>query len=207
KEKMAQLLQQTHLGRLNNEGLGQIEWLEGSIKHKLSTQPINKPRQKKLRIRKGLPLKLTEEQQELLKYALLHDFFHTAKHQSKIYHEPQLTDKRLVEKLRQHHDKTEDRLIKKFQYYDRRAASITRKIRSPIISRYNWQAKRMLQKIDFKKLAKEIKEVSEKNIWNLYHYIYESKELGLLNESLNYGHTTLKNHLLVVANLIVQDFK
>ncbi|MHA1331969.1 MAG: hypothetical protein ACTSR2_12930, partial [Candidatus Hodarchaeales archaeon] len=103
--------------------------------------------------------------------------------------------------------KTEEPLIKKFQYYDRLAASITRKIRSPIISRYNWQAKRKLQKIDFKKMAKEIKEVSEKNLWNLYRYIYKSKELGLLNESMNYGHTTIKNHLLIIANLIVQDFR
>ncbi|MHA1331585.1 MAG: hypothetical protein ACTSR2_10955, partial [Candidatus Hodarchaeales archaeon] len=164
-------------------------------------------KKRKLGIRKGLPLKLTEEQQGLLKYALLHDFFHTEKHQSKIYQEPPLEDIKLLEKLRQHHDKTEDPLIKKFQYYDRLAASITRKIRSPIISRYNWQAKRMLQKIDFTRLSKEIKEVSEKNIWNLYRYIYESKELALLNESMDYGHTSLKKHLLIIANLIVQDFK
>jgi len=65
----------------------------------------------------------------------------------------------------------------------------------------------MLQKINFKKLAEEIKEVSETNIWNLYKYIYKSNEFGLLNESMNYGHTTLKNHLLIIVNLIVQDFK
>ncbi|MHA1213996.1 MAG: hypothetical protein ACTSPG_01745 [Candidatus Hodarchaeales archaeon] len=207
KDKMAKLLQQTHMGHLSNEGLEQVQWLDGSIKHKPSKTVIKKPRKKRLRIRKGLPLELKEEQQELLKYALLHDFFHTNKHQSKIYQEPPLKDEKFVEKLRRHHDKTEEPLIKKFQYYDRLAASITRKIRSPIISRYNWQAKRKLQKIDFKKMAKEIKEVSEKNLWNLYRYIYKSKELGLLNESMNYGHTTIKNHLLIIANLIVQDFR
>ncbi|MHA1228377.1 MAG: hypothetical protein ACTSPV_16715 [Candidatus Hodarchaeales archaeon] len=207
KEKMTELLQQTHLGRLKNEGLGQIEWKSGSIKKKETKHSKDQYRRRKLKIRKGLPSKMTEEQQKLLKYALLHDFFHTERHPSKIYQEPQLVDLKFVEKLRQHHNKTEDPLIKKFQYYDRRAASITRKIRSPIISRYNWQAKRILQKVDFKKLAKEIKEVSEENIWNLYRYIYESKELGLLNESMDFGYTKLKKHLLMIVKLIVQDFK
>ena len=116
-----------------------------------------------------------EEQQKLLIYALLHDFFHTSKHQSKIYQEPPISDRKLAEQLRNHHEKTSDPLIKKFQYYDKLAASITRKIRSPIVSRYNWQAKKEVQKIDFKKLAKEIQEEADTNIWNLYRYIYESK--------------------------------
>jgi len=207
KEKMVGLLQQTHLGRLKNEGLGQIDWKSSKILKKTSKKTKTRIKKRRLGIRKGLPSKMTEGQQELLKYALLHDFFHTEKHPSKIYQEPQLVDLKFVEKLRQHHNKTEDPLIKKFQYYDRLAASITRKIRSPIISRYNWQAKKRLQKIDFKKLAKEIKEVSEENIWNLYRYIYESKELALLNESMDFGYTKLKKHLLVIANIIVQDFK
>ena len=66
--------------------------------------------------------------------------------------------------------------------------------------------KRKLQKINFKKLAKKIQEVAETNIWNLYRYIYESKELELLNKSMNHGHTKLRNYLVVIANLIVQDF-
>jgi len=87
-EKMNELLQQTHLGRLKNEGMGQIEWKSSIIMKKISKKTrITKSR---LRIRKGLLLKLTEEQHELLKYALLHDFFHTEKHPSKIYQEPQL---------------------------------------------------------------------------------------------------------------------
>ena len=141
-----------------------------------------------------------------MKYALLHDFYHTSRHQSKIYQEPPVKDKQLITKLRKHHENTTDPLIKKFQYYDQLAARLTRKIRSPIISRYNWQAKRSRQKIDFKKLAKKIQEVTETNIWNLYRYIYESKELMLLNESMNHGHTQLRNHLVVIANLIMQDF-
>lgn len=81
----------------------------------------------------------------------------------------------------------------------------TRKIRFPITSRYTWQANKTAKKINFKKLAKETKEVST-NIWMLYTYIYKSKELGLLSESMNHEHTSLKNHLLVITNLIVQDF-
>jgi hypothetical protein len=60
--------------------------------------------------------------------------------------------------------------------------------------------------MDFNKLAHEIKEVST-NIWTLYTYIYNSKELRYLTESMNHGHNTLRNHLLVIANLIVQDQK
>lgn len=89
------------------------------------------------------------------------------------------------------------------QRFEIKAAIITRKIRSPKTNRYNWYSK---ENIDFKKLAKEIKEVYN-NIWKLYGFIYESKELSWLNESLEHGHTSLRNHLLVITNLIVQDFQ
>ncbi len=204
-QKCKLLLQKTHIGRYQSEGLGEIKWKGGYIDNYV-TKSEKHVKERKLRIRKGLPLKLTLEQQKLLKYALLHDFFHTPRHQSKIYQEPQIKDQQLVEKIKKHHEKTTNPMIKQFQYYDRLAASITRKIRSPIISRYNWQAKKSRRRINFTKLAKEIQEVAETNIWNLYRYMYESKELRLVNESMTYGHTTLRNHLLVIANLIVQDF-
>ncbi len=202
--KIFKLLKITQIGKYQNEGLGLIQWIKARILNNRSyLDTKNYP--KKLRIRKGLPLKLTKGQQELLQYALLHDFFHTTKHHSKIYVEPPLKDEKLVNRLRSHHDQTDDPLIKTFQYYDQLAARITRKIHSPIIGRYNWQAKRELKKLDFKKLAQKITEVKQQNIWNLYRFIYESKELRLLTESMNHGHTALRNHLLVIANLIVQD--
>ncbi|MFX0115068.1 MAG: hypothetical protein ACFFB3_11020 [Candidatus Hodarchaeota archaeon] len=71
------------------------------------------------------------------------------------------------------------------------------------MNRYTWQAKESL--IDFQKLAEEIKHAS-KNIWKLYSYIYNNEELSKLNESLEYGHTTLRAHLLLTTNLIVQNF-
>ena len=55
-------------------------------------------------------------------------------------------------------------------------------------------------------ICKIIQEVAETNIWNLYRYIYNSKELTVINESMNYGYSSLRNHLIVIANLIVQDF-
>jgi hypothetical protein len=62
----------------------------------------------------------------------------------------------------------------------------------------------MRKKINFDLLANKIKEVST-NIWTLYAYIYKNKELEIVTESMNHGHNSLRKHLLVIANLIVQD--
>lgn len=203
KRKLNELLRITNIGKYQRDGLGQIQWVRGKVEKNPSYIPKIKLK-RKLRIRKGLPLNLTPVQQELLRYALLHDFFHTSIHQSKIYVEPPFDDENFIERLRSHHEKVYDPLISIFQVYDQWAAMITRKIRSPVTSRYNWQAKKMRKKIDFNKLAHEIKEVST-NIWKLYRYIHNSKELQYLTESMNHGHNSLRNHLLVIANLIVQD--
>ncbi|MFW9777931.1 MAG: hypothetical protein ACFFE8_03675 [Candidatus Heimdallarchaeota archaeon] len=82
------------------------------------------------------------------------------------------------------------------------AASMTRTIRSPRTNRYTWEAKGT---IDFEALAHELEQV-EGNIWRLYQYIYQSNELRQLNESLTHGHSSLRYHLLLIANLIVHDF-
>lgn len=89
------------------------------------------------------------------------------------------------------------------QKYDRRAAAIKRRIRSPIKSRYNWKAAGT--EINSENLAEDIKSHAT-YVWKLYELIYQSKELVLLNESLKFGHTSLKNHLLLITNLIVQDY-
>lgn len=202
KHKLAGLLKIHSIGRFASEGLGKIKWLDGYIDKSVSY--VKKSKQyRKLKIRKGLPHYLPEEIQKLIQYALLHDFFHTSRHKSKIYVEPELEDLELIELLRQHHEELNSPLIQTFQIYDRIAARITRKIRSPRNNRYNWYS---TKNIDFKKLAKEIKEVCN-NIWKLYCFIHGSKKLGWLNESLEHGHTSLRNHLLVITNLIVQDFQ
>ncbi|MFW9992228.1 MAG: hypothetical protein ACFFD4_09300 [Candidatus Odinarchaeota archaeon] len=197
--KLGELLAIRQLGRFQSEGMGVVAWESGCI-----ADELERTRKRSIKIRKGLPHYLPSNVKELLQYALLHDFFNNTKHVSKIYTEPDLADEELVARLKKHHERcTADKLVRSFQKYDQLSAMITRKVRSPRENRYNWKAS---NKVDFKQLAKELKEVSS-NVWNLYRYIYESRELGLLNESLQHGHTSLRNHLLVVANLIVQDYQ
>jgi len=207
KEKLLKLLNIKSIGRFSSEGLGHIKWLKGRIDHDdiMLEKKEKKKYKRKLKIRKGLPHNIPIKYQKLIQYALLHDFFHTSRHKSKIYIEPKIDDLELIKLLKNHHEKSEDSIIVNFQKYDRIAASITRKFRSPRTNRYNWYSK---ENIDFKKLAKEVKEVSN-NIWKLYKYIYDSKELDKLNESLEYGHTSLRSlrkSILLIANLILQDY-
>jgi hypothetical protein len=201
KAKLKSLLEIDYLGRYFSEGYGKIQWLRYRL---LQERPPESSRSyPKIRIRKGLPLKIPKNIQLLLKYALLHDFFHTPNHHSKIYQEPKLTDAEFAVLLRQHHDETDHPLILTFQQYDRRAALITRQIYSPRPNRYNWKAK---EPVDFESLATQIQE-AENDVWTLYRLIYGSHALAQLNESMKYGHTSLRNHLLLICNLVVEDFK
>ncbi len=109
-----------------------------------------------------------------------------------------------MQRLKSHHDKTSDPIVQKFQHYDQLASRITRKIRAPTHDRYNWCSKE--EKINFERLAQEISQMSKKNVWKLYEYISNNSDLAKITESLEYGHSSLKNHLLFIVNLIVQDF-
>ncbi|MFX0065324.1 MAG: hypothetical protein ACFFC7_24400 [Candidatus Hermodarchaeota archaeon] len=200
RKKIGELLEINSLGRFQSEGMGIINWVRANVE---KYQAETKPRRYKVKIRKGLPHNLTKDQQDLIKLALLHDFVHTSKHKSKIYREIELENSRLVELLKLHHEETDDPKIQQLQKYDRIASIITRKVRSPRLDRYNWQAK---AKVDFEALGQEITKAST-NVWKLYQYIYNSKQLDRLNESLNHGHTSLRYHLLLVANLLVQNFQ
>ncbi|MFX0061231.1 MAG: hypothetical protein ACFFC7_03525 [Candidatus Hermodarchaeota archaeon] len=201
KRKLDKLITIKRLGRLKGEGMGRVKWLKARIE-----SGDCKPRRlrRTVRIRKGLPHDLSQEAQDLLRYALLHDFFTTSKHRSKIYVEPELDDEEFMDSLRQHHEQTDNPLILKFQKYDQLAAIITRKVRSPRNNRYNWRAKETL---DFEQLAKEIVEVTNQSVWKLYEYIYNSKKLDLLNESMEHGHTSLRRHILLITNLVVRDIQ
>ncbi|MFW9904681.1 MAG: hypothetical protein ACFFFH_10135 [Candidatus Thorarchaeota archaeon] len=196
KGKIQNLLYIESIDRLGCEGMGRIQWLNGKI-----NQRIRKKKQThyNVRIRKNLPHYLPEEVKNLLRYSLLHDFAHTSKHRSKIYVEPDIQG---IEELRKHHNKTENKLILQFQKYDRISASRTRTIHSPRKTRYTWNS---IGLFDFNRISNEIKEVSD-NIWKLYQYIHESEELNQLNESLYFGHLSLRYHLLLIANLIVRDY-
>ncbi len=180
--------------------MGLVKWLHGKITNQIES---TSRKYRKIKIRKGLPSYLPERVQKLVKYGLLHDFFHTSSHRSKIYLEPKISDSRFIELLREHHTNTENELVKEFQQYDRRSALISRKIRSPINSRYNWKAR---SEINFQKLADEIAEAEQKGVWKLYEYIQSSKELEQLAETLEHGHSSLRNHLLLIANIIVENY-
>ncbi|MFW9854179.1 MAG: hypothetical protein ACFFFG_03935 [Candidatus Thorarchaeota archaeon] len=197
KGKLQTLLLIDSIGRFWREGLGRVEWLSGEVGSQF------KPRKKKyfrrVKVRQGLPHHLPIHIQKLIRYALLHDFVHTSKHKSKIYGEIKVED---LNEIKNHHEMSENPLIQQFQKYDRIAARMTRNIRSPRTNCYTWEAKGT---VNFKTLAHKIEQV-ESNVWRLYGYIYKSKELSLLNESLNYGHSSLRYHLLLITNLIVQDF-
>lgn len=199
RKKLANLLQIDSIGRLSTEGLGKVRWVGGEVRGETPATPVKT--YPKIKIRRGLPHGLSQVAQDLIQYALLHDFFHTSKHRSKIYVEPELDDQELVDLVRKHHNNIDHPLVTKFRKYDTLAAMITRKIWSPRTNRYNW---RSTKTINFEKLAKNIQEVAN-NIWKLYEYIYHSKELHQLNESLQFGHSSLRDHLVILANLIVQD--
>jgi len=206
-KKLDKLMAISQIGKLQSEGLGKIQWLSGRIHRskKEYGQDQKRKRPQKLKMRKGLPHDLPSGIQELVRYGLLHDFFHNSLHHSKIYVEPPLEDAQFIELLKDHHEnKLNSPLVQRFQKYDRIASSITRKNRSPRPNRYNWKAK-ATQKIDFQLLAQNIAEVSN-NLWKLYEYIYKNKKLEVLNESFEFGHTSLRRHLLIIANLIVSNY-
>jgi hypothetical protein len=198
KKKLHTLLKIDSIGRFTTEGAGKVRWVSGSITKNVSQ---HKQRTFKLRIRKGLPHVLPTDVQALIRYGLLHDFVHTPRHRSKIYVELELTDNDYKFYLAKHHEKIDDTFLKRFQKYDQQAAIITRKIRSPRTNRYTWASG---EPLNFEQLATEIQEVSD-NIWKLYDYIYHSNELMQVTESLQYGHSSLRDHLLVLTNLIVRD--
>ncbi|MFX0113544.1 MAG: hypothetical protein ACFFB3_03270, partial [Candidatus Hodarchaeota archaeon] len=49
-------------------------------------------------------------------------------------------------------------------------------------------------------------EVDTRNVYKLYLFIHRSKEFDQLNEAFEFGHTSLKSHLLLIANMIVRDY-
>jgi hypothetical protein len=200
--KLKELVKIQALGLYLSEGMGRILWLKGKFK-KLTKVKLFSRWKQKVKIRKNLPYKLSKEAQKLIYLALLHDFFNTVNHRSKIYVEPQIEDIELVELLREHHSETQDELLLLVQKYDRWSASLTRpNYKSPRQDRYNWQSKK---KVEFERLATQIVKASKKGVWTFYRFIYENTDLDQLNESLEHGHTSLKRHLLIMVNLIVLD--
>ena len=98
-------------------------------------------------------------------------------------------------------------LITTARKYDGISAGMTRRFKSPRENRYNWKWQKSLKKIDFKQLSQEIQDVvNNGHVRQLYQYIHNSGKLDLLNEAFDYGHTSLRYHLLLITNLIVHDY-
>jgi hypothetical protein len=212
-KKLNQLEKIQAIGRYTKNGMGLISWKEYSIKEsKLSIQDGRKAAFQ-LKMSKTLPGNLPRKIKQLIKYGLLHDFYHCVnekgvKYPSKIYVEPDINNSNLIRLIKESHLNTSNNLVNTFKTYDQLAAYITRHKKSPKKSRYNWIASKMQRSIDFTRLAEEIAEiVNRKSVYQLYNYVYNSKELHYLNESLDYGHTSLRTHLLLITNLILRDYR
>jgi len=188
------------LGSFTNEGMGQIQWKEAKKLHK---KPLYTPR--KTRIRRKLPTNLSETQEKLLIAMMLHDFVYTENHSSKIYIELTISDDYIHQLAKNHHnyeiDDREVPLLSTLQYYDRLSSIISRKFRWTATSRYRVSE---IEKIDFNALKREL-ETRQYSLYALYSYIFKSQELKKVNEALAYGFSSLKNHLLLMVNLYIDD--
>lgn len=134
---------------------------------------------------------------------MLHDFVHTEKHQSKIYQQITIEDEEIRDACFNHHngEESKNKLLPLVKHYDRLASFVCRKKPFKAISRYNWEK----GEIDFKRLANELEQIQH-STYKLYQYIYHSKELKRVVESMEYGRNSLRNHLLMMVNLVINDF-
>ncbi len=136
---------------------------------------------------------------------MLHDFINTENHKSKIYIELSISDEYFYQLTKNHHNHAiDDRkvpLLSTLKYYDRLSSIISRKFRWTVTSRYRVSE---VEKIDFNTLKEEL-ENRQHSLYALYSYIFKSQELKKVNEALAYGFTSLKNHLLLMVNLYLDD--
>ncbi len=189
------------LGNKISDGFGKIEWL--NYREELYQRLQPEPKRKKFKIRKGLGPNYPIELQRLLIALMLHDFVHTERHQSKIYQEVPIEDEEIRNACLYHHngEESNNKLLPIVKYYDHLASYISRKRPLKTKSRYDFKNGR----IDFKQLVKEI-ELRQQSAFKLYNYIYQSKELTQVVEAMTYGKNNLRNHLLVMVNLAINDY-
>jgi len=196
KEKIKRLLVIDNLGSKRNQGYGRIQWL--TCKTEVFERKPDLPK-KKFRIRKGLGTNYPKILQKLLIALMLHDFVHTEKHPSKIYQQITIDDSEIREACLNHHKKKSNNELQPIiKYYDNYAALIRRKIPMQTISRYDHEN----GTIDFEKLVREIVE-RHHSAYKLYNYIFQSKELERIVESMGYAKNSLRQHLLLMVNLAI----
>ncbi|MFX1521846.1 MAG: hypothetical protein ACFFCD_18225 [Promethearchaeota archaeon] len=188
------------IGRYTPEGMGQIAWKTVSKIKK----PLYTPR--KIKTRKKLP-KLSDVQEKLIIAMLLHDFVHTERHPSKIYIEVNLVEEDVHNLVKNHHnydmDIRELPLLSLLQYYDRLSASISRKFRWTTFSRYRAAEN---ETVDFNVIKRET-ELRQYSPYALYTFVKQCQDLDKVNEALTFGFSSLKNHLLLLVNLYLDDLQ
>jgi hypothetical protein len=200
KNKLDEALAIDSIGRYTHEGMGQIVWK--------TVKKIKKPRYtpRRIRIREKLP-KLSNAQEKLISAMLLHDFVNTERHSSKIYTEVTIVDEELYDLVKNHHnydmDDRELPLLSLLQYYDRLSAAISRKFRWTAFSRYSAAE---TETIDFDALKREI-ELCQYSPYALYTFVKQCQDLDKVNESFKFGFSPLKNHLLLLVNLYLDDLQ
>ncbi|MHA1221554.1 MAG: hypothetical protein ACTSQB_07460 [Candidatus Heimdallarchaeota archaeon] len=201
KKQLRRFLTIDNLGNNSNSGYGKVNWLQWRVEefHKEEA----KPQRKKLRIRKGLGPNYPKELQRLLIALMLHDFVHTEKHTSKIYQEINIEDEEIREACHKHHNQEENgnSLTNIVKYFDRVAAYISRQIPFRTEARYDFKNGR----IDFEKLVNDIEE-QQHSAYKLYNYIYRSKELDRIVESMVFSNKSIRNHLLLMVNLAINSY-
>lgn len=202
RKRINHFLAQDNLGSKANEGFGKVVWINYQVEP-YQKDPAPK-KWKKLRIRKGLGPNYPEELKKLLLALMLHDFVHTERHPSKIYQQITIEDDLIKEACLNHHngEKSENWLIPLIKYYDQLASRISRK--KPFKTEYRYDY--LNGTIDFEKMVREI-EGKQHSPHKLYNYIYNSKELNRIVESMDYGKKSLRNHLLLIVNLAINSYK
>ncbi len=199
--KLEKALAIDSVGSYTCEGVGQIFWTSVS---EFKKKPLYISR--KINIRKKLP-KLSDVQEKLIIAMLLHDFVSTDRHPSKIYTDVDIINDEVYQLAKNHHNYTIDEkdfpLLSLLQNYDRWSAMISRKFRWTAFSRYHVAES---EEIDFNALKREI-ELRQYSPFALYTFIRKCNDLDKINEALTYGFSSLKNHLLLMVNLYLDDLK
>jgi hypothetical protein len=134
---------------------------------------------------------------------MLHDFVHTENHNSKIFEEVKIQDEEIREACKNHHTELEgdNKYHKQIRYYDRLASGISRKKEFTAFYRYDLEN----GQINFKKLRDNIESRQQCPI-RLYEFIHHSQDLSRIVESLKYGKSSLRNHILLMVNLAINDY-
>ena len=140
---------------------------------------------------------------KLLLALMFLDFLHTEKHPSKIFQQITIEDDQIrVACLNHHTSLLEDNPYHPLiQYYDGLASFITRK--KPFKTTYRYDKR--IAEIDFHELKQAI-ETRQHSACKVYDFIYHSHELNKIVESLVFGKNTLRNHLLLMLNLAINDY-